>query len=149
MRILQGRILEWVTMASSSGSSQPRDGTQISCIAGGFFIVLFIAHFLCAKLIANGNLLYSTGRSTLCSVMTCLGGMRDFEGPRLRRYMYTCSWFTLYSSRNQYNIVRQLYSNLKKLINLCKMSIKYVPFSIPPSKFCSFFSSHCLNETPI
>ena len=37
--ILQARILEWVSMISSSGSSQPRDGTQVSCIASGFFTV--------------------------------------------------------------------------------------------------------------
>ena len=34
--ILQVRILEWVAMLSSRGSSQPRDGTQVSCIAGRF-----------------------------------------------------------------------------------------------------------------
>ena len=37
--ILQARILEWVAMPSSRGSSQPRDRTQISHIAGGFFTV--------------------------------------------------------------------------------------------------------------
>ena len=35
--ILQERILEWVAMPSSRGSSQPRDQTQVSCIAGRFF----------------------------------------------------------------------------------------------------------------
>ena len=35
---LQARILEWVAMPSSRGSSQPRDQTQISSIAGRFFI---------------------------------------------------------------------------------------------------------------
>src|SRR5574337_84683 len=35
--ILQVRILEWVAMPSSRGSSQPRGGTQVSCIAGGFY----------------------------------------------------------------------------------------------------------------
>ena len=34
---LQARILEWVAFPFSRGSSQPRDRTQISCIAGGFF----------------------------------------------------------------------------------------------------------------
>ena len=29
--ILQARILEWVAMSSSRGSSQPRDGTRVSC----------------------------------------------------------------------------------------------------------------------
>ena len=36
MGILQARILEWVAMPSSSGSSQPRDQPQVSRIAGGF-----------------------------------------------------------------------------------------------------------------
>ena len=30
--ILQARIEEWITMPSSRGSSQPRDGTHVSCI---------------------------------------------------------------------------------------------------------------------
>jgi len=33
-RILQARILEWVAMPSSRGSSRPRDGTQVFCTAG-------------------------------------------------------------------------------------------------------------------
>ena len=37
--ILQARILEWVGMPSSRRSSQPRDWTQDSCIAGRFFTV--------------------------------------------------------------------------------------------------------------
>ena len=36
MRILLARILEWVAMLSSRRSSQPRDPTQVSFIAGGF-----------------------------------------------------------------------------------------------------------------
>ena len=35
--ILQARILEWVAVPSCRGSSQPRDRTQVSGIAGGFF----------------------------------------------------------------------------------------------------------------
>ena len=34
---LQARILEWVAFPFSRGSSQPRDWTQVSHIAGGFF----------------------------------------------------------------------------------------------------------------
>ena len=36
--ILQARILEWVAMPSSRGSSQPRNQTWVSYIAGRFFI---------------------------------------------------------------------------------------------------------------
>ena len=35
--ILQARILEWVAMSFSRGSSQLRDQTRISCIAGRIF----------------------------------------------------------------------------------------------------------------
>ena len=37
--ILQARILEWVAIPSSRGSSQPRDWTLVSHIAGRFFTV--------------------------------------------------------------------------------------------------------------
>ena len=37
--ILQARILEWVAIPFSRGSSQPRDQTLVSCIAGRFFTV--------------------------------------------------------------------------------------------------------------
>ena len=35
--ILQARILEWVAVPFSRGSSHFRDQTQVSCITGGFF----------------------------------------------------------------------------------------------------------------
>ena len=35
--IFQARILEWVTCPFSRGSSQLRDRTQVSCVAGGLF----------------------------------------------------------------------------------------------------------------
>ena len=39
LRISQARILEWVAISFSRGSSWPRDQTHISCIPGGFFII--------------------------------------------------------------------------------------------------------------
>ena len=42
MGILQARILEWVAMPSSRGSSRPRDRTQVSRIAGRFFTIWVI-----------------------------------------------------------------------------------------------------------
>ena len=35
--ILQAKIMEWVAIPFSRGSSQPRDQTQVSRIPGGFF----------------------------------------------------------------------------------------------------------------
>ena len=37
--ISQARILEWVVISFSRGTSRPRDQTQVSCIAGRFFNV--------------------------------------------------------------------------------------------------------------
>ena len=37
--ILQARILKWIAMPFSRGSSQPRDQTQVSRIGGRCFIV--------------------------------------------------------------------------------------------------------------
>ena len=37
--ILQARILEWVAIPFSRGSSWPRDQTQVSCIAARFFTI--------------------------------------------------------------------------------------------------------------
>ena len=38
-RILQARVLEWVAVPLSKGSSRPRDRLRVSCIAGRFFTV--------------------------------------------------------------------------------------------------------------
>ena len=35
--IFQARILEWVAISFSRGSSQPRDQTRVSCTTGRFF----------------------------------------------------------------------------------------------------------------
>ena len=42
--ILQARILEWVAFPFSRGFSQPRDQTQVFCIAGEFFFWFFFSH---------------------------------------------------------------------------------------------------------
>ena len=39
MGILQARIREWVAMPSSRGSSQPKNQTQVSHVAGRFFLL--------------------------------------------------------------------------------------------------------------
>ena len=37
--ILQGRILEWIAIPFSRRSSQCRDQTRVSCIAGRYFTI--------------------------------------------------------------------------------------------------------------
>ena len=62
--ISQARLLEWVAISFSRGSSQPRDWTQVSLIAGGFFTSWAtrkayscsdIIIFLCFTLASNGE----------------------------------------------------------------------------------------------
>ena len=47
--ILQARILEWVTISSSRGSSQPSDQTHISCTEGRIFTtsIIWKACYMC------------------------------------------------------------------------------------------------------
>ena len=54
MGILQARVLEWVAMPSSRGSSQPRDRTQVSSSAGKFFIILATRDSLPSKYTFGG-----------------------------------------------------------------------------------------------
>ena len=58
-RILQARILEWVAISFSRGSSQPRYWTQISCIAGRFLTIWATREaFICKVLINSGERLW-------------------------------------------------------------------------------------------
>ena len=52
--IFQARILEWVAISSSRGSAQPRDHTQISCTAGGFFTFWAIGEPLSDIIVIHG-----------------------------------------------------------------------------------------------
>ena len=57
--ILQARILEWVAISFSRGSSQPRDQTQISCTAGRFLTIWATREaFICKVLINSGERLW-------------------------------------------------------------------------------------------
>ena len=57
--ILQARILEWVAIPFSRGSSQPKDRTQVSFTAGGFLPAEpqgkpIVCRELCPKLMCPG-----------------------------------------------------------------------------------------------
>ena len=54
--ILQARILEWVAIPFYRGSSQPRDGTWVSCIAGRFFTTWATREVLLSKCSLNNCL---------------------------------------------------------------------------------------------
>ena len=68
--ILQDRILEWVAVFFSRGSSQTRDQTQVSHVAGGFFTGSSTTEALIAQLVestcsaGDPGLIPGSGRST-------------------------------------------------------------------------------------
>ena len=66
--ILQARMLEWVAIPFFRESFQPRDPTQVSCTAGGFFTIwATIALFYTSK-----KLNHSVFPKTVCETDYCL-----------------------------------------------------------------------------
>ena len=61
--ILQAKILEWVAFPFSMGSSQPRDGTRVSCVASRLFYPLSHQEALCLLLNVSQPLLSHLGSS--------------------------------------------------------------------------------------
>ena len=61
------KILGWVVMPSSKGSSWPRDGAHISCTAGWFFTTEPPGVFMWVKILAWMCFLRSTGRAQIWS----------------------------------------------------------------------------------
>ena len=64
--ILHARILEWVAISFSRGSSRPKDWTCISCIADGFFTVWATKEtpYWCKPVINSWSLILSLTSTT-------------------------------------------------------------------------------------
>ena len=95
--ILQGRILEWVAVSFSRGSSWPRDWTCISCISGRFFTswansqahfihssvcILYIAVYICQSFNSSrpwAFLRSVSSSSELSNVRGALWGLLNFQ----------------------------------------------------------------------
>ena len=70
--ILQARVLEWVATPSSTGSSQPRDRTQVSRIAGRCFTVRTTREALTYLTQCNSNFQYeSYGKKEIGMISLC------------------------------------------------------------------------------
>ena len=68
--IFQARILEWVAISFSRGSSGPRNRTWVSCIAGGFFTDWARREAL--RVILDGMYFLSSKFSVLSPPLLCL-----------------------------------------------------------------------------
>ena len=88
--ILQARILEWAVIPFSRGSSWPRDRTQVSGTAGGFFIV-----WATGKPSHLGNTYPNKNELLLHSHCVCawlLSVMCDTLWPHRLAYQALCPW---------------------------------------------------------
>ena len=103
--ILLARLLEWVAFPFSRGSSQPRDRTQVSCIAGGFFTSWTTRE--APKHWAGSLSLLQWIFPTQGSNQGLLHYRRIFTDWAIREY-----WITLLYA---WNTVHQLYFNKKKI----------------------------------
>ena len=87
--ILQARILEWVTISYSRGSSQPRDRTYVSCgSCTGRWIVYHLSHVLLTKYNFLSNLI------SLAAITKYhrLGGFSSRHFSLLAGQYTPCSW---------------------------------------------------------
>ena len=71
--ILQARILEWVAILFSRGSSQPRDRTKVSHIAGRFFTSWAMREAPCWIItVLNLSLTFTCSETSFCQ---CIQGL--------------------------------------------------------------------------
>ena len=69
--IFQARVLEWVAIAFSRGSSWPRDQTQVSCIAGRCFTLWVTREAFWLKTTTKKNLKFHSVILWLVVVIWC------------------------------------------------------------------------------
>jgi len=132
--ILQARILEWVAFPFSRGSSQPRDRTQVSRIAGRVFTSWATREALvwvpgqfprssCSMyyvpVCGEGDSAWVAGKWILLLVTVWRIDISTKEERKLAAqlgengYMYLYDWGPLLSIWNCHNTVNRLYSNTK------------------------------------
>ena len=86
--ILQARILEWVTIPFSRGSSWPKDRIQVSCNAGRFLTIWATrlgGFFLEAEKKGNGFSPWASRRNQLCQHLD-FSSVRLVQMPGLQNY---------------------------------------------------------------
>ena len=90
--ILQAKILEWVAFPFSRGSSQPRDWTQVSHTAGGFFTSWATREAKNTGVVSQ-TLLQRIFPTQESSGISCIAGR--FFTTQLCKYFSFCCWNTI------------------------------------------------------
>ena len=87
--ILQARILEWIAVSFSRGSSQPRDQTQVSCVAR--WILYHLSHQGSSRILEWEAYPFSRGSSwprNWTGVSCIAGGSLPTEPPGKPKFGY-------------------------------------------------------------
>ena len=119
--ISQARILEWVSISFSRGSSEPRDWTCVSCLAGRSFIIepqgksllnnMYYCYYYCPYY-------YKEAMVILSFIIYCT-------------LKYSSKWNSLIS-------IFSWHSMCKKRYKLCDQLFLPIPFSKASSLFASY-----------
>ena len=102
--ILQARVLEWLAVPSSKGSSQPRDRIQVSRIASGFFTIWATKEVQYNKVF---SLLWTLEwRSRLVQRVNCLNITEDLGCNYLmKRWLEQHFWMSWSNESNHWAMV--------------------------------------------
>ena len=99
--ILQARILEWVTISSSRGSSRPRGGTPVTCLGSrlgrDLGMSLWVLRALGNSVLMKSSVRKSRGPSSLCA--RPLPSLLCFLGTVSYKFCKKCSspWWGLWA----------------------------------------------------
>ena len=99
--VLQARTMEWVAIPISRGSSLPRDPTQVSCTAGGFFTIWAtreLMSFDLTGLSCSPSFAYSFKK---CSIHPDWQDRKEFLSLRKKNKIKMCLRQSHYRHRNR------------------------------------------------
>ena len=86
--ILQARILEWVVIPFSRGTSQSRDGTRISCVSW-----IRVRLFTNESLVKCSEVKVAQSCPTLCGPMWALNKLLVYFGDKSIVIQFNCKYF--------------------------------------------------------
>ena len=131
--IFPARILEWVAISFSRGSSQPRDQTQVSCITGSFFTNWATREKRHFKELAH--MIMGAGKSKICrqsgdlgEIWCCSSGLKAVEAE------FLLPWGTLIFFK-VFNWLHETHSHYRRCEPSCFSCVPLftTPWTLPGS----------------
>jgi len=99
--IFQARILEWVAISFSRGSSQPRDWTWVSRVVGRCFTIIYTMKYYLVIIIKKDKTMLFTGTWMDLEIVTV---------NEVRHRKTNVIWYHLYVEPNKWGVQRNLFT---------------------------------------